>query len=143
MPVDLRCDFPCDDDCEADCHQVHLPQHKRNPDMCGCAARKDLRERYDLTRAQLETVRQDYAELIRSLGSDMNADGLRMQIVEKNLAFRDLFLKYEEVEAVNARVRALHPSREEADAQENAMCPECIAPAPCRTRRVLDGEDGP
>jgi hypothetical protein len=33
-----RCDISCDDDCEAACHQAHLPQHKRRPDMCRCAA---------------------------------------------------------------------------------------------------------
>ena len=39
-----------------------------------------------------------------------------------------------------ARVRALHPNRDEAHAQQNALCIECASPAPCRTRRALDGE---
>jgi hypothetical protein len=47
----------------------------------------------------------------------------------------------EKAEASNARVAALHPSREEADVAETSLCPECIAPVPCKTRRALDGED--
>lgn len=52
-------------------------------------------------------------------------------------------LKSGDRDAALARARAIHPSREEADAAQNALCPECLAPAPCRTRRALDGEDGP
>jgi hypothetical protein len=45
-------------------------------------------------------------------------------------------------EAAVARVRALHPSREEADAARQALCPECAVPAPCRTRTALDDTSG-
>jgi hypothetical protein len=40
-----------------------------------------------------------------------------------------------------ARVRALHPSAEEAHAAQSALCIECCTPAPCPTRLALDGEE--
>jgi hypothetical protein len=52
----------------------------------------------------------------------------------------DLHERAEKAEASNARVAAIHPSREEADAAESALCLECLAPAPCKTRRALDGQ---
>lgn len=52
----------------------------------------------------------------------------------------DVGKRLADAEASVARARAIHPSREEADAAESALCPECIAPAPCRTRRALDGQ---
>lgn len=40
------------------------------------------------------------------------------------------------------RGRFLHPSREELAATGPVpLCPECIAPAPCKTRRILDGQE--
>ena len=44
----------------------------------------------------------------------------------------------EDAEARLARIRALHPSREEADAAKQVLCVECAVPAPCRTRCALD-----
>lgn len=44
----------------------------------------------------------------------------------------------EDAEARLARVRALHPSREEADAAKQVLCVECAQPAPCRTRQAVD-----
>lgn len=43
-----------------------------------------------------------------------------------------------------ARGRRLHPTPTElvaANAESDVLCPECICPAPCPTRRALDGED--
>lgn len=45
--------------------------------------------------------------------------------------------------AINAG-RALHPTPAELakqKAESRALCPTCIMPAPCSTRRALDGED--
>ena len=64
--TEYRCDFPCDDDCEADCHQAHLPQHKRRQDMCGCAARADLRRVYAEALASTNTL--DEIDLEHTLG---------------------------------------------------------------------------
>ena len=44
----------------------------------------------------------------------------------------------EKAEAANARTRALHPSREEADTARQVLCVECAVPAPCPTRTALD-----
>lgn len=49
-----------------------------------------------------------------------------------------------DVEAAIARARLLHPTRAElvaADAECDTLCPTCIYPAPCPTRRALDGQD--
>lgn len=43
------------------------------------------------------------------------------------------------------RVRALHPTVGELatqHAESGLLCPECICPAPCPTRRALDGDQG-
>ncbi|MFI7449567.1 hypothetical protein ACIBQX_18870 [Nonomuraea sp. NPDC049714] len=43
-----------------------------------------------------------------------------------------------------ARARLLHPSPAElvaAHAESDTLCTTCISPAPCPTRRALDGED--
>lgn len=43
-----------------------------------------------------------------------------------------------------ARARLLHPTPAElvaTHAQSDTLCTTCISPAPCRTRRALDGED--
>lgn len=43
-----------------------------------------------------------------------------------------------------ARARLLHPTPAElvaANAQSDTLCTTCISPAPCPTRRALDGED--
>jgi hypothetical protein len=43
-----------------------------------------------------------------------------------------------------ARARLLHPTPAElvaAHAESDTLCITCISPAPCPTRRALDGED--
>jgi hypothetical protein len=47
-------------------------------------------------------------------------------------------------EVALAGARLLHPSRPElvaADAECDTLCPTCIYPAPCPTRRALDGQE--
>ena len=63
----------------------------------------------------------------------------RIALVDADV-FAGLVERAEQAEASNARARAVHPSREEADVAETLLCPECIAPVPCATRRALDGE---
>lgn len=49
-----------------------------------------------------------------------------------------------QAELALAAARRLHPNREElaaTGAESGLLCPECIAPAPCKTRRILDGEE--
>ena len=46
-------------------------------------------------------------------------------------------------EVALARGRRLHPTPAElvaSNAESDVLCPECICPAPCPTRRALDGE---
>ena len=62
----------------------------------------------------------------------------RIALVDADV-FAGLVERGEQAEASNARARAIHPSRAEADAAETALCLECLAPAPCKTRRALDG----
>jgi hypothetical protein len=69
------------------------------------------------------------------------ADGTARLIESLTSAFQKATAALATANAALDRVRALHPSYEEARARQNALCLECIEPAPCRTRRALDGED--
>ncbi|MFD1546985.1 hypothetical protein [Nonomuraea guangzhouensis] len=49
----------------------------------------------------------------------------------------------DDLRRAGARVRDLHPRPEElaaTHAESGLLCPECICPAPCPTRRALDGD---
>ena len=75
---------------------------------------------------ELERLREENAYCLEALKGAEN----------RRQAWRE---RAETAEAANDRVRALHPSAEEAHAAENVLCLECGVPAPCATRKALDG----
>ena len=79
----------------------------------------------DMRDAELEQLKDDALAVVAESAQERNG-------------WRE---RAENAEAENARIRALHPSREEADAAGQVLCVECAVPAPCKTRRTLDDQE--
>ena len=65
-------------------------------------------------------------------------------VVVRRCEMADHIAELEHLRAGRTRAAVLHPSPAElieADAESGLLCPTCLYPAPCPTRRALDGEE--
>lgn len=104
--------------------------------------------------ARAERLARNWGEVAAKFAMDVGeqmleswrqrAERAEAELAENTGVMQALRRQRDEAEAAVARARALHPSPAElaaSNAESGRLCPTCIEPAPCQTRRALDGED--